>query len=190
MLGSMGVVSLALEMRDAYTQSHCSRSVRLATELGNVCGVVEAELDRLRVCARYHDIGKIGVPDAVLLKPGHLTDEDWVLMKSHSAFGGDLILTAGITDSALIADAVRHHHEAFDGSGYPDGLCGDAIPLISRILLVVDAYDAMTTSRPYHHARPHETVMEILRSEVGKKLDPTIFDKFSSMIEHSPARAH
>ena len=185
--GSVDSLSVALEVRDSYTRSHCDRAVRLATELGNACDVLDASLDHLRIAARFHDIGKIGVPDAVLLKPGRLSEEEWVLMRAHPVLGEQIFNATALPDFDEIALTIRHHHEAFDGSGYPDHLVGEAIPLLSRILLIVDAYDAMTTGRPYHSARTHEQAMGILQSESGKKLDPEIFNKFSIMIEHSPS---
>jgi len=190
LLGSVESLSVALEARDSYTRHHCDRAVRLATELGNACNVLDAELDYLRVSARFHDVGKIGVPDAVLLKPARLSPEEWVLMRAHPIFSEQIFKAAHLQDGEQIAAAIRHHHESFDGTGYPDGLAGEKIPLLSRILLVVDAYDAMTTARPYHKARTHEEVMAILDSENGKKLDPDVFRKFAIVIEHSPARSH
>lgn len=190
MLGSVESLSVALQLRDSYTGSHCDRSARLAAELGNACDVSDAELSHLRVSARFHDIGKIGVADAVLLKPGRLTSDEWDLMRKHPALGERIVKAMDLPNQDVIAPAVRHHHESFDGSGYPDGLAGEAIPLLSRILLIVDAYDAMTTPRPYHAVRTHAQVIELMRSECGTKLDPGIFRKFSALIEHSPARVH
>ena len=190
LLGSVNALTEALEVRDAYTRSHCDRSERLATELGYACDVSDRELDRLRVGARFHDVGKIGVPDAVLLKPARLTSDEWTLMKAHPALGEQIFRAAALPDQDEIASVIRHHHESFDGSGYPDGLAGEAIPLLSRILLIVDAYDAMTTARPYCTERTHAQVMEIMRSESGSKFDPEIFRKFSALIDHSPARMH
>jgi HD-GYP domain-containing protein (c-di-GMP phosphodiesterase class II) len=188
LLGSTEALTLALEIRDSYTRFHCDRLVRLATELGCACGVVDSDVDILRISARFHDIGKIGVPDAVLLKPGRLTDEDWVLMKAHPELGEKVFKATNIPDNELIAKTIRHHHEAFGGGGYPDGLKGEEIPILSRILLIVDAYDAMGTTRPYHKARSHEEVMSILSSEAGNKIDPHVFSKFGNLIESSPSR--
>jgi HD-GYP domain-containing protein (c-di-GMP phosphodiesterase class II) len=189
LVGSVDTLTVALEVRDAYTRSHCDRVVRLATELGNACDVLDAELDHLRVAARFHDVGKIGVPDQILRKPGKLTDDEWACMKAHAALGERIFRATNLPDQADIADAIRHHHEAYDGSGYPDQLVGEAIPLASRILLVVDAYDAITSSRPYAEARSHVKAMEILKSDSGRKLDPGVFGRFERLIEHSPARA-
>jgi putative nucleotidyltransferase with HDIG domain len=189
LLGSVDVITEALEARDSYTRFHCDRVVRLATELGDACDVVDADLDVLRLCARFHDIGKIGIPDAVLLKPGRLNADEWAQMREHSVLGQRIFAATGLPIAKEVGEIIRHHHESFDGSGYPDGLAGDQIPLLSRILLVVDAYDAMTSSRPYHQARAHEQVMNILSAESGKKLDPAVWKKFEVVIDRSPARA-
>jgi HD-GYP domain-containing protein (c-di-GMP phosphodiesterase class II) len=162
--------------------------MHLATELGTACAVTSAELTQLRICARFHDIGKIGVPDAVLLKPAKLTGEEWQLMKAHAVIGERIFKAMAIPDHDAIADAIRHHHESIDGSGYPDGLSGGDIPLLSRIMLIVDSYDAMTTARPYHQPRSHDEAMGILAGESGKKLDPEAFREFAGLIERSPAR--
>ena len=189
LLGSIDVMTEALDARDAYTRLHCDRVVRLATELGDACDVVDGTLDLLRLCARFHDVGKIGIPDTVLLKPGRLTDDEWTQMREHPAIGERIFAATGHPIAGEVGNVIRHHHESFDGSGYPDSLAGDLIPLLSRILLIVDAYDAMTSSRPYHPARTHEEAMRVLRDETGKKLDPKVMAKFEVVIEHSPARA-
>lgn len=188
LLASIDALVIALEVRDAYTRSHCDRAVRLATELGEACGVTAKERNLLRVGAQFHDIGKIGVSDAVLLKPASLTQVEREFMQAHSELGERIFRATSIEDHEAVARVIRHHHEAFDGGGYPDGLCGDQIPLLSRILLVVDSYDAMSTARPYHHARSHREIMAILDSENGSKVDPEIYRTFSRLIERSPCR--
>jgi HD-GYP domain-containing protein (c-di-GMP phosphodiesterase class II) len=189
LVGSVDSVTVALDARDSYTRSHCDRVMRLAAELGAACKISDAELEQLSVCARFHDIGKIGVPDAVLLKPGRLDAGEWAVMKTHAEIGERIFRAMALADSDAAADAIRHHHESFDGSGYPDGLAGEAIPLTSRVMLIVDAYDAMATARPYHRARTHDEVMGILESESAKKLDPSIYRAFAKLIERSPERA-
>lgn len=188
--GSIDAITEALDARDAYTRFHCDRVVRLATELGNACDVVDADLDLLRICARFHDIGKIGVPDAVLLKPGRLDATEWVLMREHPVVGERIFRATGLPIAADVGKVIRHHHESFDGSGYPDALAGEQIPLLSRILLVVDAYDAMTSTRPYQKARTHTQVMEVLGAETGTKLDPQVMRVFEGVIERSRVRVH
>jgi HD-GYP domain-containing protein (c-di-GMP phosphodiesterase class II) len=188
--GSIDALTQALDVRDPYTRTHCDRVVELAAELGRLCGVDEIGLADLRLAARFHDVGKIGVPDSVLLKPSRLTSAEWTLMKAHSANGERIFKAAHLDGDEEITRAIRHHHESYDGSGYPDGLAGADIPLLSRILLVVDAYDAMASSRPYHPGRSHIMIMEIMNAESESKLDPEVFAHFTALIENSQARAH
>lgn len=190
LLGSMEALSVTLDERDAYTYGHCERVVRLASALGVACGLRSEDLEILEIAAAFHDIGKIGVRDAVLLKPTHLDADEWEQMKSHSVRGERIFRAADLEYGDSVAPIIRHHHESVDGSGYPDGLRGDAIPLACRVLLVVDAYDAMTTTRPYQRARNHAEVMDILAGEQGTKLDPDIFTVFERIIDHHPLRAH
>lgn len=179
----------ALCERDAYTRGHCDRVRVLALELGQAFALPVAELESLRIASQLHDIGKIGVRDDVLLKPGKLTPEEWEQMKAHAMLGERIIKDTFLSNRIEVASLIRHHHEAFDGSGYPDGLAGDAIPRCDRMLMVIDGYDAMTTTRPYQKTRTHSEAMEILCKESGKKLDPHIFAAFTQIIETSSARA-
>ena len=188
--GSVEALTMALHVRDDYTRFHCDRVVVLAKELAEACGVRDKALDTLHLCALFHDIGKIGIPDCVLLKPGRLDPDEWTLMKTHSTLGESLFRSAALDCVDEVAPVIRHHHEAFDGSGYPDGLSGERIPLLSRILLIADAYDAMARTRPYHQARPHGEIMAVMGSESGHKLDPGIFRTFSALIGSSVARVH
>ena len=188
--GSVEALTVALDERDEYTRFHCDRVVVLAKELGEACCVVNGDLDLLHLAALFHDIGKIGIPDKVLLKPSALDGPEWVVMKAHSEKGERIIRSTALDLADSLAPLIRHHHEAFDGAGYPDGLAGEKIPLLSRILLVADAYDAMATTRPYHMARTHFQIMSILESESGTRIDPDIYQQFSGLIEHSEARVH
>ena len=181
-------LTVALDVRDSYTRGHCDRVVGLALALAGELDVSSADLRLLRLCALFHDVGKIGVPDAVLLKPGRLNPEEWERMKSHAQHGEKILQATGLPGVDSLADVIRHHHEAFDGSGYPDGLKGEAIPRLCRILLVVDAYDAMGSARPYHPARAHNQIMAILEAENGQKLDPEVFRAFRALIERSPMK--
>jgi putative nucleotidyltransferase with HDIG domain len=185
---SLDALTVALDLRDAYTRGHCDRVVALALALAAKLDVAPPELGMLRICALFHDVGKIGVPDAVLLKPGRLAPEEWEQMKSHAEHGEKIVRATGVAGAERLADVIRHHHESFDGSGYPDGLRGEAIPLLCRILLVVDAYDAMGSGRPYHRPRSHAQIMAILESESGSKLDPEVFRPFAALIARSPMR--
>jgi putative two-component system response regulator len=150
------ILSLArtIEARDPYTQGHCERLAQYATALGGGVHLANDELAALHRGAYLHDIGKIGIPDAVLLKTTPLTPTEYELMKQHTIIGDQLCGT--LRSLELVRPIVRHHHERLDGSGYPDGLRGTAIPLLAQIVSIVDAYDAMTTDRPYHAARTAE----------------------------------
>ena len=179
----------ALCERDPYTRGHCDRVCVLALEMGRAAALSASSLKALRVASQLHDVGKIGVPDAVLLKPGKLTPEEWEDMKAHSVLGERMVRDTFLPNGAEVATLVRHHHEAFDGSGYPDKLAGADIPEGCRILSVIDAYDAMTTGRPYHKARSHREAMGTMEREVGTKFDPDIFCLFIKFIAGSPVRA-
>ncbi|WP_426690660.1 HD-GYP domain-containing protein [Rhodanobacter ginsengiterrae] len=179
----------ALCERDAYTRGHCDRVCMLALEMGHAVALSAASLEALRIASQLHDVGKIGVRDDVLLKHGRLTPAEWEEMKAHSVLGERIIRDTFLSNGLEVASIVRHHHEAFDGTGYPDGLARDEIPQSCRMLLIIDAYDAMTTGRPYHKARSHGEAMDILKNETGQKLDPEIFLLFSEVIERSSARA-
>lgn len=184
-----GPLTMALSLRDAYTQEHGGRVEILCIELGRRLGLDAVPLDTLAAAARLHDVGKIGIPDSILFKPGRLDPGEWEQMKAHSAAGAMICARLDRADAAAIARLVRHHHEWFDGSGYPDGLAGEDIPLGSRIISVVDSYDAMITRRAYQAARGHDAVMEILRQERGIKGDPRVFDLFAGMMaEGDPGR--
>lgn len=159
-------LALMIEARDAYTEGHCERLARYAVELGEHLGLPDEDLAALSRGGYFHDLGKIAIPDAILQKPGPLTAEERRLMESHAVIGdrlcGDLRSLQGVRA------IVRHHHERLDGSGYPDGLRGDAIPLLAQIIGIVDVYDALTTTRPYHPAQAPEAAFDELRAEVRR----------------------
>ncbi|MHB8447700.1 MAG: HD-GYP domain-containing protein [Rudaea sp.] len=178
-------LGIALEKKDAYTAGHCGRVEAFSTHLGLLCELNAGELTVLRSAARLHDVGKIGIPDRILLKPGRLEPDEWEIMKTHAELGQQIIEAIGHPDAGRIARVVRHHHETFDGTGYPDGLSGERIPVCSRIILLADSYDAMTTTRHHQQARSHQHVMDILRSERGTKFDSVIFGHFETLIADS-----
>jgi HD-GYP domain-containing protein (c-di-GMP phosphodiesterase class II) len=187
--GDVTAIAVALDERDRATHEHCHRVAALALNLGAVCGLSEAELQMLGVVAGFHDIGKIGIPDRVLKKLTRFTDDDWAIMKEHSARGERIILAANLESGEAIAKAVRHHHERHDGTGYPDGLRGEQIPIMARIVGIVDTYDAMARMRLYSGPRPHRKIMDELRRVAGGQHDPYMTGKFEAIIEHSPFRA-
>jgi putative nucleotidyltransferase with HDIG domain len=177
-----------MQARDPATGRHCHRVVALSVALAHACGLPDDEQKAVAVAARLHDVGKIGTPDRVLFSPKRLEKDDWDIMKSHAATGADIIMHSDIPQRELIALAVRHHHEHFDGSGYPEGLAGHDIPLHSRIISLADSYDALGDARPYHPARTHAEIMRILNVEAGSKCDPDLLRVFETMIQHSPLR--
>lgn len=175
-------LTTALHERDAYTDAHCDRVGLLSHQLGVRLGMDARQLNLLRLAARFHDIGKIGVPDSVLRHPGRLDEAQMAQMRTHPARGQRLFLATGRADAETVGLIIRHHHEAWDGSGYPDGLAGEQIPLAARILAVVDGFDAMITDRPYRDALAMEQVLAILASESGTRLDPTVHAAFAAMM--------
>jgi HD-GYP domain-containing protein (c-di-GMP phosphodiesterase class II) len=181
-------VAVALDERDRPTYRHCGRVAGLSLELGKRCALSASELGPLGLSARLHDVGKIGIPDHILLKTTPFTDDDWAIMKTHAARSQRIILGAGLDDGETIGLAVRHHHERFDGRGYPDGLAGEAIPILARIVAVADAYDAMAVRRNYRQKMSHAQIMTELREAPGQH-DPYLFRAFAKLIEHSPFKA-
>jgi len=179
----------ALRERDENTFAHCDRTCELCLQTGRAFSLSSEELRVLRRAAELHDIGKMRIPDRVLLKPGRLDDEELAVMRTHSRRGHDILASIQDARIAPIATVVLHHHEAIDGSGYPEGLRGEGIPFLARILSVVDSYDAISTVRPYHAPRSHVEVMRMLHEEQGRKYDPYVLAAFSKMVESSPYRA-
>jgi HD-GYP domain-containing protein (c-di-GMP phosphodiesterase class II) len=182
-------VARAVRERDESTFTHCDRTCALALHTGRSIGLAADELGVLRWAAELHDIGKIGIPDSVLFKPGRLDDAELHVMRTHPRRGHDILCAVEDDDLARVAAVVLHHHEAIDGNGYPDGLKGESIPILARILSVVDAYDAITTVRPYHQGKTHADVMRMLFDEEGRKYDPYVLGCFARTIEASPYKA-
>lgn len=166
----------ALEARDVYTQGHSSRVSDAAIMLAREIGLGREEQDIVRLGCLLHDIGKIHIPDAVLLKPGSLTDEEFALMKKHPEVGEQICRPLVFARSCLTV--IRHHHERWDGKGYPDGLKGDEISLLARIAAVADAWDAMTTDRPYRKALAAPVALSILEDGSGTQWDPGLVPAF------------
>jgi len=179
----------ALQERDEGTFAHCDRTCALCVETARAFALSDQDLADLRWAARLHDIGKIGIPDRVLLKPGRLDDEELAVMRTHSQRGHDILSSIPNARIGAIATVVLHHHEAVDGSGYPRGLRGEDIPVLARILSIVDSYDAIATARPYHAPKSHVEVMRMLGEQQGQKYDRYVLAAFSKIVESSPYRA-
>jgi len=176
------IVSLALtvEARDPYTRGHCQRLAAYALLIGERIGASDEQLSALNRGGYLHDVGKIGVPDAVLFKPSGLTLAEYELLKRHTIIGDRLC--GDLRALSLVRPIVRHHHERLDGSGYPDRLHGDAIPLLAQIIAIVDEYDAITTSRPYRDALPVERAFDELSKDAKKGLlNPHLVEIFSAL---------
>jgi diguanylate cyclase (GGDEF)-like protein len=163
----------AVDAKDSYTRSHCQTVSQLTAVIGAELGLSEERIARLRLAGLLHDVGKIGVPDAILNKPAKLTDEEYEQMQRHSLLGFEIVDAAGLPEEARW---VRHHHERVDGRGYPDRLSGEEIPLESRIILAADAFEAMTSDRPYRQAPGQEFAVAELRRGAGTQFDPDVVD--------------
>jgi HD-GYP domain-containing protein (c-di-GMP phosphodiesterase class II) len=182
-------LSVALGYRDLLTRLHSERVQGLSEEIGLRCGLPKNEINALNIAASFHDIGKIGMPDHILLKPSHLDEAEWENMKKHSEIGEKIIASTELEGSQQAAISIRHHHEQYDGMGYPDKLSGDNIPISSRIIAIADSYDAMAVTRAYHNARTHAEIMAILCEEAGGKHDPELLRVFCAIIESSEFKA-
>jgi putative two-component system response regulator len=169
----------ALEAKDAYTSGHSSRVSRYAMKTGVRLGFADDALEHVRLGGELHDIGKIGTREAILNKPGPLTPDEFKHVKEHSALG-EKILAPFLAQSPVVLRIVRSHHERIDGSGFPDGLRGDKIPLEARIVAVVDAFDAMTTNRAYRPELPIPQAIDELRRCAGVHFDPEVVENFLS----------
>ncbi|TWU48608.1 Cyclic di-GMP phosphodiesterase response regulator RpfG [Rubripirellula tenax] len=163
--GMIGSLASALDAKDNYTSGHSTRVADLSVELARGLGFDDESIGRIHMAGILHDIGKIGVKDSVLCKPGQLTDDEFEQIKQHPVIGFDIL--SGIRPFRKILPAVRHHHESWDGTGYPDGLLGCQIPRDAQVLAVADAFDAMTSDRPYRSGMPLERVIEIFQRGRG-----------------------
>jgi putative two-component system response regulator len=184
MVGAHGVIAAlanAVEAKDSTTEMHCQRLAGLAHQLGMQAGIDPGGLKGLVFGALLHDIGKIGVSDAILTKAGPLTRQEWAEMRLHPLIGERIC--EPLATSSQFASIVRHHHERWDGDGYPDGLRGVQIPMGARIVALVDAYDAIIHDRPYRPARSVEQALEEIHRESARQFDPSLVDLFVPIIE-------
>jgi diguanylate cyclase (GGDEF)-like protein len=189
---AVSALAVTLLERDRYTGEHSESVLVMVETVARGLGIGDDEIDRMKAAALLHDIGKVAIPDAILNKAGPLDDDEWKLMKDHTVVG-ERILRA-IPGLGGVARIVRHEHERWDGTGYPDGLAGDAIPIGSRIILACDAYHAMTTDRPYRKAMAHGDALRELTKGAGTQFDPDVVEilvgQLYSARQQSTAAAH
>ncbi|MDQ7857556.1 MAG: HD-GYP domain-containing protein [Armatimonadota bacterium] len=172
LLTSLQMMAQAVDLKDPYTSNHSQRVSRYAVRLARTMGLPEEEVERIRIGALMHDIGKIGISGRIIRKPGRLSPEERVKMQQHSAVSADIIEPLEILGES--ARMVRHHHENWDGTGYPAGLRGEEIPLGSRIILVADAFDALVTDRPYRKGASRPEALNVIRKHAGTQFDPVV----------------
>ncbi len=174
-----------IELKDGYTEDHCERLAEMALPIGKRLGLTEERLEQLRYGALLHDVGKLGIADNILGKPGKLTASEWVEVRKHPTIGKEIV--EKIDSLGLVARIVEEHHERVDGKGYPKGLKGDEILLEARILAVVDAYDAMRSDRPYRQALSREEAIRELKENAGSQFDPLVVKVFLEILDEGSA---
>jgi putative two-component system response regulator len=179
--GMAEAMAQMLSLRDAETAEHARRVVELSDRVARKLGITGRPLHHIRLGALLHDVGKVGVPDAILLKKGSQTDEERRIMMTHTALGRKILEPMGLPPAVI--ELVYYHHERWDGSGYPDGLDGENIPLPARIFAIVDVWDALTTERPYRRALPFAKVVSYLEEQAGSHFDPKIVGVFLSIVK-------
>ena len=172
----------AVEQRDSETAGHCERLAFMAVAMGMAMGLERADLLALYRGGYLHDLGKVGIPDSILYKPGALTEEEWVIMRSHTTRGEEICRP--LTSLRPVLPIIRHHHERWDGSGYPDRLRGEEIPLLARIMQIADIYDALISVRPYKSALPRSGAVRIIKDETERGWrDPSVVEVFLRLHE-------
>lgn len=179
--GLIRALSQAIDLRDPFVEGHSQQVARYAVMTAREMGLDESRIERVRRAALLHDLGKIGIPDAILLKSGRLTRQEYELIKRHAPLGAELI--EKLQPLSELAPFIRHHHERFDGRGYPEGLCGDQIPLEARILSLADTIEAMASDRPYRPAQPAARIMAEVKSQAGAQFDPIVIAAFERVLE-------
>ncbi|MBM4039728.1 MAG: HD domain-containing protein [Planctomycetes bacterium] len=180
-VGAIETLVAAVEAKDIYTYGHSARVSKLGRRIAEGMGLSEAEQEKVKLAGLLHDIGKIGIPEAVLSQRGRLTDDEWAYVRSHPQIGESIIRQMGSDRIIELCQLVRHHHERLDGSGYPDGLAGSKIPLGARILSVADAYDAMRSNRPYRSPFSAPEAIAELRGNAGRQFDPDVIEALAAL---------
>lgn len=176
LLSTLYALVKTVEVRDPYTQQHSNRVTVMSSMIGKEMECKAEDISAINVAGRLHDIGKIGIRDNVLMKPGRLTNGEYDIIKTHSTIGADIVGQLGLWRKQQ--QIVKHHHERFDGKGYPDGLKNEAIPLLARIVSVADAYDAMASDRSYRKKMDQQKILKIINDEAGAQFDPAIVKVF------------
>jgi HD-GYP domain-containing protein (c-di-GMP phosphodiesterase class II) len=185
-MATVRALSNAVEARDAYTGKHAERVAAYGVELAGACGLDAAANPQIEFGFLLHDVGKVAVPDAILFKADGLTDEEYALIARHPVIGAEILRDVSFLGEAKLV--VRHHHERWDGAGYPDGLYGDDIPLAARIFAVADTLDALTTDRPYRPATGWVEARAVIRAESGAQFDPAVVDAYERIPDETFAR--
>lgn len=182
LFASLSMVAQAIDLKDAYTGRHARDASEIAVRVARSLRLPEPEVRKIRIAGILHDVGKVGVSGKIIRKSSALNDHETMTMRQHPVIGAEIMQPVELLTGA--AEIVRHHHEHYDGSGYPDGLRGEDIEIGSRIILVADAYNAITTNRPYRAARSRKEALEILRTHSGKQFDPRVVAALESVIEY------
>jgi HD-GYP domain-containing protein (c-di-GMP phosphodiesterase class II) len=185
-LGSIQMLAGAVDEKDPYTRGHSDRVTRYSLMIGKELNLPPAFMETLQISAQLHDVGKIGIEDRILKKPGALDAEEFEVMKTHTTKGANILRP--VTQLAEMLPGIELHHEALDGRGYPYGLKGDQIPLLARVIAVADTFDALTTNRPYQHAFPPEEALKIINNLAGKRLDPVTVAALVAVYERGEIR--
>ncbi|HZD95133.1 MAG TPA: HD domain-containing phosphohydrolase, partial [Candidatus Sulfotelmatobacter sp.] len=185
-LSSIQMLAGAVDEKDPYTRGHSDRVTRYSVLIATEMGLKEEDIDKIRISAQLHDVGKIGIEDRILKKPGALTPEEFEIMKIHTTKGAAILRPVGMLRDML--PGIELHHESLDGRGYPYGLKSDQIPLMPRIIMVGDTFDAMTTNRPYQAAMDPEYVIRIINSLAATKFDPTVVAAMTKVFETGKLR--
>jgi HD-GYP domain-containing protein (c-di-GMP phosphodiesterase class II) len=185
MIGTAEALAAALEATDSYTADHARSIADLAVDVGRELNLSDSAIEDLRYGGIFHDVGKIAIPDAIINKPGPLTDEEFEVIKQHPAIGAEIL--APVPFLYGVRTIVRHAHEHWDGGGYPEGLTGEQIPLGARIVLAVDAWHAMTSDRPYRQAMSDEEAYKELEDNSGTQFDPEVVDALLAVLKRERA---
>jgi putative nucleotidyltransferase with HDIG domain len=187
-LSSIQMLAGAVDEKDPYTRGHSDRVTRYSITLAKELGLISEEIEKVRIAAQLHDVGKIGIEDRILKKPGALTPDEFEIMKTHTTKGATILRPVEMLKEMI--PGIELHHESLDGRGYPHGLKGDQIPLLPRIIMVADTFDAMTTNRPYQAAMDPEYVLRIINSLANTKFDPRVVAAMTAVFERGALRIH